>query len=323
MKEMEFILVTLIVLITFWNVSDGSKIPIIVDTDIGNWKDDPGALSMLHRFADINLIDIRAIMANSRYEGIVSVIESINLYFNRTSIQIGITKDSNASDYLISLWPKYVYDHYDHPMFQINDQAEDAVPLYRRMLATSRNNSVIILSIGFFYNLARLIESGPDQYSHLNGYELIEQKVYRLVAMAGEFPTGHEWNIAIGAEAAKLALKRWPTSVVFVGFESGDHFDCGNDPKYWTPSTINSPIRKAWEIIHDDYIGCFDQIAAFIAVFGVDPFYTQIYGSIEILSNGTNYWVNSMNNTPTKMSYVRQKIDDITIVDIINFWMEN
>ncbi|OTF71077.1 hypothetical protein BLA29_013656, partial [Euroglyphus maynei] len=120
---------------------------------------------MMHSYADQNRTHIRAIMANDRYEGIVPVIEAINRYFNRTDIQIGMTKDPNAykSDENLS-WPDFVLKNYPHPMYQRNDEAENAVTLYRRMLATSSDNSVVILSIGFFTNLANLLDSVEDEY---------------------------------------------------------------------------------------------------------------------------------------------------------------
>ena len=54
---------------------------------------------------------------------------------------------------------------------------EDAVPLYRRLLAESPDSSVVVVSVGFSTNLGRLLESNADRYSPLDGIELVKRKV--------------------------------------------------------------------------------------------------------------------------------------------------
>lgn len=296
-----------------------SPVPLILDTDIGPYPDDVGAFSILHTAADHGVIDIRAIMGNNRYEGIVPVIEAMNRYFNRTSIQIGVTKDPNA--YCNSgnySWPEYVVKHYPHPMYRQNADAEDAVTLYRRILATSDDRSVTILSIGHFINLANLLKSKPDQYSPLSGQMLVKRKVDRMVAMAGQFPRGDEWNIVNDINSSRSVVAHWPTPVLYVGFEVGEKIHCGQN--LLNNSRLeNSPVRKAFEFAYkkDGFLdGCFDEIGALVTVRGLAPLYGLVYGDIEIMPNGTDVWHAQASKTPN--AHIKQVATDQAVLDTIN-----
>src|SRR5690606_30024778 len=124
---------------------------------------------------------------------------------------------------------EYVVKHYPHPMYRKNAEAEDAVTLYRRILATSDDRSVTVLSIGNFINLANLLKSKPDQYSPLSGQKLVKRKVDRMVAMAGKFPRGRETNIINDVNSSLSVIPHWPTPILFVGFEVGEKIRCGGN----------------------------------------------------------------------------------------------
>jgi len=62
------------------------------------------------------------------------------------------------------------------------------VDLYRQILCEAQNGTVTIISIGFFDNLAGLLDSEADAYSNLTGRELIATKVKELVVMGGDYP---------------------------------------------------------------------------------------------------------------------------------------
>ena len=67
-------------------------------------------------------------------------------------------------------------------------RAPDPVDLYRRTLSGAQDGSITIVSIGFFDNLAALLDSELDSYSNLTGKELIATKVKDLVVMGGDYP---------------------------------------------------------------------------------------------------------------------------------------
>lgn len=78
---------------------------------------------------------------------------------------------------------------YNFPrVLQDTSKSPNPVDLYRRILNDAQGGSITIVSIGFFDNLAALLDSGPDVYSNLTGNELIATKVKDLIVMGGDYP---------------------------------------------------------------------------------------------------------------------------------------
>jgi len=92
--------------------------------------------------------------------------------------------------------------------------AEPAPALLARLLAGAREK-VVIVQTGFSTNLAALLDSP-------GGAALVKEKVALVVAMAGNFAGGEpEYNVRIDIPSAKAVFERWPTPMVFSGFEIG------------------------------------------------------------------------------------------------------
>ncbi|MNL23544.1 Inosine-uridine preferring nucleoside hydrolase [compost metagenome] len=133
--------------------------------------DDVGAIAMLHAYADSNYVNILGTIASTRYEGVASVLDAFNTYYNKPNIPVGVPKDAlNRRDW--QFWTDTVTIKYPHKIKK-NNAAYDAIELYRKLLASQPDNSVTILTVGFFSNISNLLKSKPDQYSRLNGKELI------------------------------------------------------------------------------------------------------------------------------------------------------
>ena len=78
---------------------------------------------------------------------------------------------------------------YNFPrVLQDATRTPNPVDLYRQTLGGAQNGSITIISIGFFGNLAALLDSEPDTHSNLTGKELITTKVKDLVIMGGDYP---------------------------------------------------------------------------------------------------------------------------------------
>ena len=105
--------------------------------------------------------------------------------------------------------------------------AHDATALLRTTLAAQPDRSVVIVQVGFSTNLARLLESPADASSPQNGRELVERKVKLLSLMAGAFEPidGNrryvEYNVVKDIASARVLADRWPTPMVYSGFEIG------------------------------------------------------------------------------------------------------
>lgn len=106
-----------------------------------------------------------------------------------------------------------------------NRDAEDAVSLYRRLLA-SADSKVDIIEVGFNQVLAALLESGSDEYSPLDGVELVRQKVGTFWIMGGDWLDRgrREFNFTAkpkATEAIRKVMKLCPVKIVFLGYEIG------------------------------------------------------------------------------------------------------
>lgn len=106
-----------------------------------------------------------------------------------------------------------------------NSDAEDAVRLYRRILAES-TEPIELIEIGYPQVLSNLIESKPDEISDKSGMELMKEKVPKIWMMAGKWdePSGTENNFARNLRSRKagsIFCEKCPVPVTFLGFEVG------------------------------------------------------------------------------------------------------
>ena len=95
-------------------------------------------------------------------------------------------------------------------------------------------------------NLDNLLKSKSDNISHLTGKELVIRKVKRLVAMAGRFPEGKEFNIYMDSVASKFVFENWPGEIIFTGFEIGSEIHTGL--KLIKADLQNSPVKDVFRI---------------------------------------------------------------------------
>ena len=167
-------------------------IKIIFDTDMGNDVDDVVALDMLYKYQDEGKIDLLGIISSKRELGSVKFIDAMNTLYGYPNIPIGIVKTYpeegytdkdkrlNYADYVVA------NNSYKHTVNDWN-ALPDGYKLLRQLLAKEDDRSVVVVAVGFSTNLARMMESKGDEYSPLGGKELFEQKVEKVVIMAGNF----------------------------------------------------------------------------------------------------------------------------------------
>jgi len=153
----------------------------------------------------------------------------------------------------------------------------EAVELYRKILASQPDHTVVIITVGFLTNLSNLLQSGPDKYSPLDGQALVRQKVRDLVSMAGTFPKGKEFNIFKDAGASLHVFTHWPGPVLFSGYEIGKKIKCGL-PLIHDETIRNSPVKDAYAIsltYDGSKVGhsSWDQTAVLVAVKGIAPYF--------------------------------------------------
>lgn len=274
--------------------SQEKPLPVIFDTDMGPDYDDVGAITLLHAFADSGKATILATMSSNKYEGVAAVIDLFNTYFHRPEIPIGVPKGPAVNQRDKQHWTDSILLKYPHAIVR-NDQAEDAVTLYRKVLARQADHSVVVITVGFLTNLQGLLESQPDNISPLDGQTLVKKKVKQLVSMAGKFPQGWEFNVVSDSTASRYVFEHWPTKVLLSGFEIGVKIKCGI-PLVMNPDIQNSPVKDVFRIsmplAAEDRMGrsSWDETAVLIAIAGYRPWYTIESGVMHVAPNGSDTW---------------------------------
>ena len=269
-------------------------IPVIFDSDMGPDYDDVGAITLLHAFADSGYIKILATIASTKYEGVAAVFNVLNTYFRKPDLLIGVPKEKALELKDNQHWTDTLLQKYPHKIKK-NDEVVSATEAYRKSLASQPDRSVTIITVGFLTNLADLLRSPPDQYSTLNGKELVSKKVKQLVSMAGSFPAGNEFNVRMDAPASQYVFNTWPTPILLSGVEIGFTITTGL-PLVNNKSIQNSPIRDVYRISipmsPQDSAGrmSWDQTAVLIAVKGYKPWWKIKTGKMIVAENGSNTW---------------------------------
>lgn len=294
-------------------------LPVIFDTDMGPDYDDVGAIALLHAFADSGKARILATMASNKYEGVAAVLDLFNTYFHRPEIPVGVPKGDAVDQRDRQHWTDSILPKYPHTI-RHNSEVPDAVALYRKILAGQPDHSVVVITVGFLTNLAGLLQSPPDRYSSLNGFQLVKSKVKQLVSMAGKFPSGQEFNVLRDAPASRYVFDNWPTPILLSGFEIGKKIKCGL-PLVRNPAIQNSPVKDVFRIsiplASEDSSGrmSWDETAVLAGIAGYQPYYTLAHGRIHVASDGSNTWEESPEGPHTHLVEARPVAE---VQDLIN-----
>ena len=252
-------------------------------------------MALLHAFADMGEAKILATISCNAFETTAPTLSVLNTYFNRPSIPIGVTKTRLPNKDCSQQWAQAIVAKYPHAL-QSNDEAMDAVKLYRKILSAQPDKSVTVVSVGFFTNLAGLLNSTADEYSPLSGKELVTKKVKQLVSMAARIDKdgigGYEFNVMIDAKASQKVFADWPTPVTISGFEIGEKILTGIRLIH-NESIQNSPVKDAFEIAlskdkNTTGRNSWDETAVLVAVRGIEPYFSYRKLNFEIKDDGKN-----------------------------------
>lgn len=194
----------------------------IIGTDWWTDCDDAVALRVLARAHKAGDIRIKGIILNACMEYSVASLDGFLHTEGVSDIPIGI--DPDATDF--GGEPPYQKSLSRYAVrYQSNSDAEDAVRLYRKILAEA-TAPLEMIEIGFLQVVSALIESGPDDISAKSGTELMQENVSAIWVMAGKWDEnpGEENNFARNARARKAAAvfcEKCPVPITFLGWEIG------------------------------------------------------------------------------------------------------
>jgi len=206
-----------------------APVDVIFDTDMGNDVDDALALGLLHALESRGECRLLAVTLTKDHLLAAAFTDAVNTFYGRGDIPIGAIRGGPTPKQEKYLGVAEQRDEgrlrYPHDLMSGAD-APDATALLRRVLAGRPDNSVVFVQVGFSSNLARLLDSPPDEISPLSGRDLVAAKGRLLSMMAGAFqPIGGnrhlEYNVVEDIPAAKQLAERWPTPIVWSGFEIG------------------------------------------------------------------------------------------------------
>ncbi len=254
-----------------------NKVKLIFDTDIAEDCDDVGAMAVLHALADKGELEILGMMVSMPIDYGAPALDAINTYFNRPDIPIGTLKNSfdSAGARNMDVYNKALARQFPNDL-QHADNTPNALPLYRKLLATEPDQSVVVLTVGPLTNLYHLMRSEPDEYSPLSGMELIKKKIKRFIMAGGKLPEGSSYNFRISPDKTEYVINNWPTEHWLVPNQLGDSVFTGREMLVNT--TIKNPIHVAYSLYEKAHPGwefrpSWDQMGVYIAARHNDPLF--------------------------------------------------
>ncbi len=292
-----------------------TPVSVIVDLDIEADVDDVGALALLHALADNGEANILGVTVDTSSQWGPPAVDAINTYHGRPNIPIGQYKGP-AFDPVgpANNFPQTIATEFPQDIGS-GGNAENAVTLLRRLLASQPDDSVVIVGIGFLNNLKDLLNSGADAYSPLSGMALVDLKVKALSVMGGYYPSGVDgFNWWYDKLSAGRVINDWPGRIIFSGLGAS----VGTGPALATQTPVTNPSRRAYALFPgaNNNRPSWDQISTLVAVRGNGSLFGEVTGSNSYnVSSGANTFVTSVNDGHT---YLTQSVSDSTLASVIS-----
>ena len=242
------------------------RIPVIFETDMTLDVDDVGALAVLHGLQKEGHVNLLCVCYNEVHKLAPAAIDAINTYYNQGTIPIGIYSKSlnrpDPSDY----YSDNRSDDVDNLKHDLSDNTvADAVEVYKQILRTQKNDSVVIVSVGFLNNLYDLLKD-PE------GFGLVKRKVILLAVMGGL--NNDDFNFVRHDLVAQTqyVIENWPGTLVTT--HVGGDIITGETLTGNTP--IDNPVRRSyeleWGVGPNKGRSSWDQVTTLYAIYGTKYF---------------------------------------------------
>ena len=262
---------------------------IIFDTDLGGDIDDGGALAIVHHGIDKELCKLLCCTSSTINPYSVPAIDAINEYYGH-KVEVGTTKvvptgeNKNLAEHLKNCdtwYGKYINDNYHHTYTQEN--AMDAVKLLRKVLSENISDNpddrVTIIVIGTSTNIKGLLESKADEYSPLDGVELMKKSVKELSLMGcffesdelkevwfGDYKMEAECNIVQDVPAAQVTFTKCPVKIIVSHYTVGMKTITG---ELISKESDDNPVAASYRRFFNGLRQSWDPISAYYAVYGL------------------------------------------------------
>ncbi|MBQ6769453.1 MAG: nucleoside hydrolase [Bacteroidales bacterium] len=284
--------------INIWSNYEQKDIRVILDCDMGSSTDDLFALMMLYRYMDMKRCDLIGVVVDRMGKANADVVDVMNNFYGYPDIPIGLETKGVETPHVFITYHNAPYARTTEavPMFErsVGDEGTymEGYKLYRKLLSEQPDHSVTIASIGFVTSLSRLLESGPDEFSPLNGVELVRTKVKEVYAMGGVFGEAVEpdYNFKAAIDFSLKFFELWPKDVDII-FSPGEV----GDPLDYRPETViadmnwtdTHPIKWIYQFLNcDTGQKMWDPQAVIHAVEGDDFYKLSERGWVTLTPNG-------------------------------------
>lgn len=305
--HMKKVIISSFIFVIICNISLYSQEKIIFDTDFDSDIDDVGALYMLHTLADQGKVEILATILSTTHFWSPFALDAINTFWGRPDTPIGapfidgVNKGSVYAEPIARSFPNDLGE---------KKKIEDATLLYRRILASQTDSSVTMVTVGHLTNIAKLLESDPDELSPLPGKELVRKKVKWWVAMLGQ---GMAWNMKWDPDASKTAINEFPVPVVLT--VDGQEVKTGKRTQTLSDS---NPIKTAFKLRKEHYgeseRSSWDQISTLFAVEGESNYFTLKRGTLLFTMEDGAIWETNENGQDYRLY---NKISNEELAEVI------
>jgi inosine-uridine nucleoside N-ribohydrolase len=205
-----------------------APVELIFDTDMGNDVDDVLALGMIHALESRGECRLLAVTITKDEPLAAAFTDAVNTFYGRPDVPIGIVRGgpTPGAGKFLPLAAARTPDGLRYPHDLDAARTPDAVLLLRETLAGRPDGSVVIAQVGFSTNLARLLDTPPDDVAPLSGRDLAARKVRLVSVMGGAFAPidgkrHGEYNLVNDVAAAKKLASQWPTPILWSGYEIG------------------------------------------------------------------------------------------------------
>ncbi len=301
---------------------------VILDTDIGPDCDDVGAIVTLIDYAKKYNFPILGVCNCTSNRAGTGTIDAVFRHCGMDTPPLGqwshpgFMDDPACHKYNDTVAEKFSPAYKNGTL-----RAEDEVTFYRRLLATAADDSVIIITIGMFNDLAALLSSPADDLSPLDGLSLVKAKVHSLVSMAAILPSGRECNVVSDYKSAQAVFSAWPTPIFLSDFHIGVSVRSGY-AHMTDPAAIEAhPLAlayhlytKGWPAPEGDNAS-YDLTAIQFAADGEGELYAldepgrlEFYAEIPDLPDATRFIPDPNGNC----RFMRKLVDDATIAARLN-----
>ena len=254
-----------------------APVDVIFDTDLGNDVDDAIALVILHRYADMGLVNILAEGLSKDGDAPVRCMEIFNDWYGHRGVPVGTIRGGADCETDAVNYARAVAEEYGGEPAAVIPESH---VLYRALLSSRPDHSVVFVTVGFSTNIARLLEYDRD---------LVARKAKLLVLMAGNF-TGEqtsEYNVWKDIESARKVVEQWPGEIVFSPFELGIKVNYPGSviEKSFAEQEPLTTAYKAYLPMPYDR-PCWDPTALVYAAEGSSYFTESLPGTVSITPSG-------------------------------------